>query len=82
MWSETYMMYDVIMSNVMKEKTTLPSQKVSINCSGGAPLKVPFFATVMRQDGIRMMQISYHDDYTEELAEAESSHESCAYTNA
>lgn len=76
------MMYDMIMSNVMKEKTTLPSQKVSINCSSGAALKVPFFATVMRQDGIRMMQISYHDDCAKGSAEAESSHESCAYTNA
>lgn len=55
MGSGTYMMYDMIMSNVMEEETTLPSQKVSINCGSGAALKVPFFATIMRQDGIRMM---------------------------
>lgn len=41
------MMYDMIMSNIMEEKTTLPSEKVSINCRSGAALEIPFFATIM-----------------------------------
>ncbi len=67
---KTYMMYDVIMSDIMKEETTLPSKKVSINCSSGTTLEVPLLAAIMRQDGIGMMQICDHDDYANKSAEA------------
>lgn len=49
------MMYDVIMSDIMKEETALPSKKVSINSGSGTPLEVPLLAAIMRQDRIGMV---------------------------
>jgi hypothetical protein len=51
------------MRHIVKEEPALPPQEVSVNSSGCSTLEVPFFAAVVGQDRVRMVQVGDHDNY-------------------
>lgn len=56
------MMDDMIVSNIVKEKAALPAQEGSINGGGSSSLEVPLLATIMRHNGIGVVQVGDHND--------------------
>lgn len=55
--------HDMEVSHIMKEKASLPAQKVPVDCSSGSTLEVPFFTAVVRECRVSVVEVSDHDDY-------------------
>ena len=49
-------------SDIVEEETTLPSQEISIDGSGGSALEVPFLSAVMRHDAVGVVEVGDHDN--------------------
>jgi hypothetical protein len=52
----------MVVSNIMEEETTLPSQEVPVDGRGSTALEVPLLAAVVWQIGISVVEVSDHDD--------------------
>ena len=57
------MMDNVVVCDIVEEETALPSKKVPVDGCSRSALKVPFFATVVGQRRIGVVEVSDHDDY-------------------
>ena len=55
-------MDDMVVSDVVQEETSLPTEEVAINRSRRTALEVPFLATIVRKFWGGVMKISNHDD--------------------
>jgi len=55
-------MSDVVMRNVVKEETSSPSKKGTIHSRDGTTEERPLLVTVMGDRGVRVMEVSQHDD--------------------
>ena len=56
------MVNDVIMGNIVKEKSSHPSKKVTIDGRRSPPREAPFLTAIVRQFGGSMVEVSYHDE--------------------
>ena len=56
------MMDNMVVCNIVEEETTLPSKEVSIDGCSCSTLEVPFFSTIVGQQGISVVEVSDHDD--------------------
>jgi hypothetical protein len=54
----------MVVGNIVKEETTLPTQEVSVDCGGSSTLEVPFLSTIMRHDWVSVMKVGDHNDYS------------------
>lgn len=52
----------MVMSDIMEEETSLPSQEVPVDGCGGTALEVPFLAAIVGHIRISVMEVSDHDD--------------------
>jgi len=62
-------MDNMIMGDIVKEETTLPSEEVSIDCGGRASLKVPLLPSIMRENWVGMVQVSNHNNWRSPMSE-------------
>lgn len=60
----TYMVDDVVMSDIVEEKSPLPAQKVSISRCSGSTLEVPLFLAIMWEMYIGVLEVGDHSDCT------------------
>lgn len=51
----------MVMGNVMQEKSTHPPEEVSVDSGSGPPREAPFAIAIVREFGIRVVKVSYHN---------------------
>ena len=55
-------MNHVKVSDIVKEKSPLPTQKAAVHGAGSSALVVPGFATIMRKKRICVVEVGDHDE--------------------
>lgn len=56
-------MDNVIVSDIMEEKTALPSEERPVDSGCGAALESPFFFAIMRKLWVCMLQVGDHNNF-------------------
>ena len=57
------MLDNVIVGDIMEEKTVLPSEERPVDSGCGAALEIPFLSAIMKKLWACMLQVGDHDNF-------------------